>query len=68
MILSGAQVATFDTFFDATILGGSLPFTFPDPRTGALLLVKFTKRGGMPTLQPLGADNYQLSLAFAILP
>jgi hypothetical protein len=67
MILSSAQMTTFESFFYTTILGGSLPFTFPDPRTGASLLVKFTKQG-QPTYTPQGADNYLLSLNLAVLP
>lgn len=67
MILSNAQVSTFETFFYTTILNGSLPFTFPDPRTGATLLVKFTKQAP-PAYAPLGGDNFQLSLSLVILP
>ncbi|EJN15685.1 hypothetical protein PMI42_00702 [Bradyrhizobium sp. YR681] len=67
MILSDAQVTIWEAFFNSTIMSGSLPFTFPDPRTGADLLVKFTK-GGPPSLAPLGGDNYRLNLALVILP
>lgn len=67
MICSGAQITAFKSFFATTILGGSLPFTFPDPISGTLL-VKFTKQGGMPTWAPLGGDNWQLNLALAVLP
>lgn len=67
MILSAAQIATFETFFYTTVLFGSLPFTFPDPITGASLLVKFTK-GALPGWVPLGGQNFQLSLSLLVLP
>lgn len=67
MILSNAQMTTFETFFYTTIIGGSLAFTFPDPRTGATLLVKFTKQG-LPAYVPLGGDNYRLSFNVMVMP
>jgi hypothetical protein len=67
MIVSSAQLATFKAFFITTLLRGSLPFTFPDPVTGATLLVKFTK-AAPPSWSPLGADNFQLNLALMVLP
>ena len=33
-IMTDAQVATFDTFYNATISGGADKFTMPHPRTG----------------------------------
>lgn len=67
MMLSDAQITTFETFFFTTILRGSLAFNFPDPRTGATLLVKFTK-ANPPSYSPQGADNYLLSLNLLVLP
>jgi hypothetical protein len=67
MILTDSQIATFETFFYTTILFGALPFTFPDPISGAPLLVKFTK-AALPSYVPLGANNYQLSLSLLVLP
>ena len=67
MMLTDAQIATFETFFYTTILFGSLPFTFPDPISGATLLVKFTKQS-LPAYAPQGGDNYQLSLTLMVLP
>lgn len=68
VICTAAQIATFRAFFKTTILGGSLPFTFPDPLAGDPLLVKFTKQGGKPTWVPMGGDNFQLNLVVAVLP
>ena len=68
MILTSAQIAIFKTFFATTIEGGALPFTFADPLTGATLVVKFTKQGGMPSWSAIGGDTYQLSLALMVMP
>lgn len=67
MILTNAQIGTFETFFYTTLLGGSLPFNFPDPRTGATLLVKFTKKQ-LPSYAPQGGDNFLLALNLQVLP
>jgi len=67
MMLSDAQVTVFETFFYTTILSGALSFSFPDPRTGATLLVKFSKQS-LPAYVPQGGDNYLLSLNLMILP
>lgn len=67
MICSSAQITTFETFYNTTIIGGSLPFNFPDPRTGSTLLVKFTAENP-PNYTPLGGDNYQLALVLMELP
>lgn len=67
MILTDAQIATFETFFYTTIMNGALPFTFPDPISGATLLVKFTK-ATPPGYSPQGGNNYLLSLALMVLP
>jgi hypothetical protein len=56
MVLTDAQVTTFEIFFFSTLLNGALPFTFPDPRTGATLLVKVPK-GTPPNYAPQGGDN-----------
>lgn len=69
MVCTAAQVATLRTFFDTTLLGGSLPFSFPDQMQSATLLVKFAK-GGLPAWRQhsIGGDNYILSLSLLVLP
>jgi hypothetical protein len=67
MVLTDAQVTIFETFFFTTLLNGALPFTFPDPRTGATLLVKVPK-GTPPSYVPQGGDNFVLSLSLTVLP
>lgn len=67
MMLTDTQIATFETFFYTTILNGALPFTFPDPISGATLLVKFTKATPW-SYTPQGGNNYQLALTLMVLP
>ena len=69
MICTAAQITTFKTFFNTTLLGGSLPFSFPDQMQSATLLVKFTK-GSLPSWRQhsIGGDNYVLSISLQILP
>lgn len=67
MILTDAQMTAFETFYYTTIAGGSLPFSFPDPRTGATLLVKFGK-SSPPSYSPQGGNNYLLNVGLLVLP
>lgn len=69
MLCTSAQIAIFKTFFNTTLLGGSLPFDFPDQLQSGTLLVKFVK-GSLPTWPqaPGGGDNYLLNLSFQVLP
>lgn len=67
MIITADQLAIFRTFFDTTILGGSLPFNFPDQIQAGTLLVKFQKQG-LPRWSVLSSDLYQISLSFMVLP
>lgn len=67
MVCTDAQITAFEAFFYGTVMNGALPFSFPDPRTGATLLVRFTK-ATPPNYVPLGADNYQLNLSMMVMP
>jgi hypothetical protein len=69
MLCTSAQIATFRTFFDTTLLGGSLPFNFPDQLQSGTLLVKFAK-SSLPnwSAHPGGGDNYLLNLTLQVLP
>lgn len=64
MAMTGAQVSALATFFDTTTLGGATPVTFPDPRGGSDLLVRFT---GPPELSEYGS-RYRVTLSFEVLP
>lgn len=67
MIVTDVQLASFRTFFETTILRGSLPFDFPDQVRSGTLLVKFTKQTP-PSWVNLGGPTYQLNLALMVLP
>lgn len=67
MMMSDVQLASFRTFFNVTILRGSLPFYFPDQVEAGTLLVKFTKQAP-PNWVCLGGPTYQLNLALMVLP
>ena len=43
MLLTRTQVAALDTFYVATLAGGTLPFTFTHPRTLATVTMRFVK-------------------------
>lgn len=66
MIMTSAQLATMRTFVNTTLIGGSLPFDFPDPATGATLLVRCA--GSVPALTNLGGAYWNVSLDLEILP
>lgn len=67
MMVTSSQIATLKTFVNTTILGGALPFNFPDQLQAGTLLVKFPK-GSLPKWTALGGDNYSLQLSLTILP
>ncbi|KGT75791.1 hypothetical protein MA20_31840 [Bradyrhizobium japonicum] len=67
MEMTSAQLAALKTFYEVTIINGSLPFTLPDPLGGADLLVKFQK-GGQPKWSALGGDYFTVVLVLWILP
>lgn len=65
--LTSAQIATLRTFFDTTLLGGSLPFTFPGVIEGSTYLVKFQK-DGLPRWTALGGDYFSVAISLWVLP
>lgn len=67
MKCTAAQVAMFRSFFDATILSGAVPFSFPDQMQSGDLLVKFTKQNP-PAWSASGWDTYDLRLTLQVLP
>lgn len=66
MLMTEAQLLDMRTFIDITTLGGSLPFNFPDPITGATLLVQFGDT--LPNWVNVSADKYDVALMFEALP
>jgi hypothetical protein len=67
MQMSSDQIAALRAFFDSTILGGALPFEFPDQVQNGTLLVKFPKGNG-PSWSPQSDDLYRVRLSLTVLP
>ena len=66
MVMSAAQLATLGTFYNTTLLGGSLRFSWTKPTAHSVACeLRFTET---PSWISLGADNYEISLSFEILP
>lgn len=65
--MTRAQLAILKTFYETTLIGGSLPFTFPDPSFGGTILVKFPK-GGQPSWQQVNASVYRVNITLSVLP
>lgn len=64
--MSSAQVAIFDTFYNTTLEGGSLSFSWKHPRTGANVTFRFG--GDDPTITSAGGDRYSAAIKLEILP
>lgn len=64
---SGAQLDALIAFYNVELAMGALPFTFPAPRGGGSLLVKFLK-GSQPTWSETGPDVYRVPISLLILP
>lgn len=67
MEMTSAQLAALKAFFETTIIGGSLPFTFPDPLGGADLLLRF-RADSPPKWSALGGDYFSVALTLEVLP
>jgi hypothetical protein len=66
--MTEAQTATFDTFFRTGCGGGSIPFTWSDPRTGATgTTFRFVKPPEI-TQDSIGGNNFTASLELEIMP
>lgn len=64
-MLTRDEVATLETFYQTTLAGGSLPFDWVHPRTGAAVSVQFT---APPSYHALGPRHYQAQCQMEILP
>ena len=66
MILTAAQLATLDTFYNTTLLGGSLRFAWTVPPAHSVACeMRFTEP---PTWTAIEPGKYEVSLALEILP
>ncbi|MCX8003362.1 MAG: hypothetical protein N2688_00140 [Burkholderiaceae bacterium] len=63
--LRGSQPALLETFYRETTAGGTLPFDWTHPRTGALKAFRFT---APPAFVPVAGDVWRASLKLEVLP
>jgi len=65
MIMTAAQLATFDTFYNTTLLGGSLRFSWTKPPAHTVACeVRFTEVPSWTKVE----DEYEISLSLEVLP
>ena len=65
MIMTAAQLATFETFFNTTLLGGSLRFSWTKPPAHSVACeVRFTEVPSWTKVE----DEYEVSLSLEVLP
>jgi len=67
LMLTSAQLTTFDTFFESTLEGGALPFDWVHPRTQAVKTFRFVA-GQEIKWAAVGYDTYAASLAVEVMP
>jgi len=65
LAMTGAQVATFDAFWSATLGYGALAFDWKDFRTQAAQTYRFTSR---PSYVALGGDMWRVSFQLETMP
>lgn len=65
LVLTGAQVATLETFFTSTIVFGSLPFDWFNPRLQTVVELRLVNR---PGYSALGANMWRTELDLEYLP
>ena len=64
--LTSAQMDTLESFFDATVQGGALPFDWVHPRTGVITSFRFAEP---PTYTPAaGGQLWTAALSLELLP
>ncbi len=71
MILTGAQLVTFNTFMRTTLQHGTLPFIWINPMTGDSEILRFKKKPKWQCIAPSPVVNdrlWQASLELEILP
>lgn len=71
LFLTGAEVATLETFFHTTLKNGALSFDWKDPRTDATVSMKFKEPpnfGGMVGDDTVNDRLWGVDLSLEILP
>ena len=65
MIMTAAQLATFETFFNTTLLGGSLRFSWTTPPAHSVACeMRFKEVPSWTKVE----DEYEVSLSLEVLP
>ena len=66
LLLTAAELSTFKTFYDETLLSGSLRFNWLDPDDGVTAVeMRFTERPSWVSLEP---DEFEVSMNLEIMP
>jgi hypothetical protein len=66
VILSTAQLATFTTFFNDTLAGGSLRFSWTKPPAHSIACeMRFSEA---PTYTKVSDDDFEMSMSLEVLP
>ena len=65
MIMDETQRGTLENFYDSTLNGGSLDFTFTDPLSNTQRQFRFIRRH---TIRPIAVDTYLVSFEWERLP
>jgi len=63
--MTSTQLSTFEAFFESTLAGGTLPFDWQHPLTGATVSMRFTSR--YETVR-IAVNGFAVSLPLEILP
>lgn len=68
VVMTSAQLATFEAFYATTLASGSLAFDMEDPKTGATRSFWFAAPYQIEALPAIGAFKVTLSLATLVTP
>ena len=71
IVLTGSQLATFNTFFRSTLKQGALSFTWIHPFTEESVEIRFKKKPEWQCIKPSSSVNdrmYQASFEMEIQP
>lgn len=65
MLMTGAQLATLESFFATTLQGGALPFDWVHPRSQSAITCRFVEP---PQITGHSVDRYRVGLKLEVLP
>lgn len=63
--VDATQYVTFENFYDTTLNGGTLPFTFPHPLTQVPVDFRFKSP---PKYTPVGSGTFEVTMEWEKLP